>query len=470
MSASENQVSTNMSAAGLRLPGVVSALVLRSVLLALILAALLHLLLATHYYATALVLALCGAWVIADIAAVAARAERTAQRFLEALSCGNLESPPRSLVSGALHGRYESLLGRLRGDRRRGLQQRDYLQTLLDTVPAALLVIDAAGTLTLVNRAAHALLPRPAQRLADLHPGSAASELALLAPGMHRIVRLASGRPLLASAARFATPDGGTRRLICLQRLAGELDAVELQAWDDMARVLTHEMMSSLTPIASLSQSLNALMRRGGPTEEVSAALESITRRSHGLMRFVERYRELADLPPPRLQPLKLCSVVTGVARLIRPAFEQAGVVLQSRVAATDATIAGDPDLLEQALINLLRNALEAVAGQAQPAVEIACGVNETRCFIDICDNGPGLTTLAREQIFVPFFTTKPGGFGVGLSLARRIVAGHGGQVVLQASQGGRSGAVFRVSLPLIDCRTEVREVSDGPRAPAPGR
>jgi signal transduction histidine kinase len=214
-----------------------------------------------------------------------------------------------------------------------------------------------------------------------------------------------------------------------------------------MTRVLAHEMMSSLTPIASLSASLDALLRRGGPTEEVSGALESITRRSHGLMRFVERYRQVADLPPPRLQSLRLTTLLEGVERLIRPAFAERGIAFTSRVTPSQLSIAGDPDLLEQALINLLRNAGDAASGQPQPVVEIACGIDGDRCFIDICDNGPGLSELAREQIFVPFFTTKPGGSGVGLSLARRIAASHGGQLTLQS---GKRGAVFRLALPLI--------------------
>ncbi len=147
----------------------------------------------------------------------------------------------------------------------------EYLQTLLDTVPAGLLVLEVDDTLALVNRAAHRLLGESAPRLADLPSlgSAAAAQLAALAPGAHRIVQFANGRRLLASAAQFATPGAPARRLVSLQRLAGDLDAVELKAWDDMARVLAHEMMNSLTPIASLSQSLDALLRDGGRTEEV---------------------------------------------------------------------------------------------------------------------------------------------------------------------------------------------------------
>jgi two-component system, NtrC family, nitrogen regulation sensor histidine kinase NtrY len=432
-----------------RAEGLVFAVLLRAMLVAVLLVTLLYLVVDTRFYATALVVALCGALVVADLIAVAARAERAATRFLDALSAGALETPlQHSSVSGPLRSAYEHLLVRLRSDRRVQLQQGEYLQTLLDTVPAGLVVVDDTGALTIVNRAAHRLLGEPAPRLSDLPmlDGPAAQQLATLTPGAHQIVRLAGGRQLLASAAQFSTPDGCSRRLISLQRLAGDLDAVQLKAWDDMTRVLTHEMMNSLTPIASLSESLDALLRRGGSTEDVTAALETIARRSKGLMRFVERYRHLADLPAPQRQSITLVRLLDGVERLITPTLGEQGIAFESHVTPADLTISGDPDLLEQALINLLRNAADACVNQPQPQVRISCSVEHGQCFIDVIDNGSGITRADREQIFVPFFTTKPGGSGVGLSLARRIALSHGGQITVQSNVP--CGSIFRLSLP----------------------
>jgi two-component system, NtrC family, nitrogen regulation sensor histidine kinase NtrY len=300
----------------------------------------------------------------------------------------------------------------------------------------------------MVNRAAHRLLGEPAPRLEQLPAlgATTAGLLALLPPGAQQIVRLANGSPLLASASQFTVPGATAQRLICLQRLAGDLDAVEHKAWDDMARVLAHEMMNSLTPIASLSESLDALLRVGGRTEEVAAALEVIRRRSSGLMRFVDRYRKVAELPEPLPQTLLLKSVLAGVEQLLAPALAQGHVSYASTVAPPDLTVRADPDLLEQALINLLRNAAEAVGGQSGARIEVACGRDGALCFIEIADNGAGLTDAAREQIFVPFFTTKEGGSGVGLSLARRIALCHGGQVTVRSNFP--QGSVFRISLP----------------------
>ncbi len=424
------------------------AVLARAVLLAVLIVLVLRLLTATQFYATALVLVLGAALVVADLVRVVGHADRSTQRFLEALSAGALEAPvPGQASPGHLLQAFERARQHLQEDRRAQRQGGDYLQTLLDTVPAALIVVDAAGALRMVNRAAHRVLGEPAPRLEQLPVlgATTAGLLTSLPPGAQHIVRLADGRQLLASASQFTVPGGTAQRLICLQRLAGDLDAVEHKAWDDMARVLAHEMMNSLTPIASLSESLDAMLA-GGHTEEVAAALEAIRRRSLGLMRFVERYRKVAELPEPLLQTLQLKSVLAGVERLLAPALEQGHVSYASSVVPPDLSVRADADLLEQALINLLRNAAEAVGGQNGARIEVTCGLDGGLCFIEVADNGPGLTDAAREQIFVPFFTTKAGGSGVGLSLARRIALSHGGQVAVHAN--APRGSVFRLSLP----------------------
>jgi two-component system, NtrC family, nitrogen regulation sensor histidine kinase NtrY len=438
-----------MASSGVLPRGFQFAVLWRTLLLAALIVVLLRLLTATQYYATALVVLVCAALVITDLVRLVAHAERSTQRFLESLAQGALETPQATAgLPDHLASAFHRARQYLQQDRRQQRQGVDYLQTLLDTVPAALLVAGPEGALRLVNRAAYRLLGEPVTRLEQIPTmGPAAVEvLATLAPGAQRIVRLSDGRQLLASAMLFTATGEPVQRLICLQRLAGELDAVEHKAWDDMARVLAHEMMNSLTPIASLSESLDALLRSGDRTEEVAASLEAIKRRSLGLMRFVERYRRVAELPEPVPQTVRLQGVLEGVERLMGRALADAHIRYASSVTPVDLTLQADADLLEQALINLLRNAVEAVSGQHGARIEVACGVQEGTCFIEVADNGPGLTAAAHAQIFVPFFTTKPGGSGVGLSLARRIALAHGGQIAVQANHP--QGSVFRLSLP----------------------
>ena len=261
-------------------------------------------------------------------------------------------------------------------------------------------------------------------------------------------MRLADERRMLASAAGFRAPDGGQRRLISLQSLSSELSAVELKAWQDLVRVLAHEMMNSLTPIVSLAESLQTLVEpTSGADAQIAAAIEIIARRSSGLMGFVGRYRSLAELPEPVPEVLAAADLLAGLERLMRGVLDEKAITFQRRVEPDDLELRADPELLEQALINLLKNAIEAVAGRGEPRIELSCHAEDGRVVLQVSDNGRGLPETDPEQVFTPFFTTKAGGSGVGLSLARQIAQAHGG--ALTARRNTPAGATFTLSLPM---------------------
>jgi C4-dicarboxylate-specific signal transduction histidine kinase len=267
------------------------------------------------------------------------------------------------------------------------------------------------------------------------------------------VAYLADGQPVYVSATEFRGAGNGKHRLISLQRIAGELDAIEVKAWRDVASVLTHEMMNSLTPIASLSENLEQLLREAQRTKamdltimELSGALEAIKRRSHGLMSFVERYRAVAELPEPDLQPIDLEHWFAAIDRLMSTLLREAGVAYRRRMVPPVPSICADAELLEQAVINLIRNASEAASKADAPAVTVSCEMREGELVIAIADNGPGLNEQQREWIFVPFYTTKPDGSGIGLSLARQIAFAHRGRIEVQSNYPG--GSIFSIVLP----------------------
>jgi C4-dicarboxylate-specific signal transduction histidine kinase len=284
--------------------------------------------------------------------------------------------------------------------------------------------------------------------------GASAASLSQLTPGERRIVRLTGGQRVLASAAHFSA-GGSQLRVLSLQNVGSELDAIELQAWQDLLRVLAHEMMNSLTPIVSLAESSRPLLSTAaasagpavGQLRDVADAMDVIARRSSGLMRFVERYRTLAELPPPTLETLPVASFIHRIEQLMRPSLESQGVTYSSCVEPANLTLCADSGLLEQALINLLHNAMEACSASGDPAIELRCQLREGSCLISVSDNGTGLESGSVDHIFVPFFTTKPGGSGIGLSLARQIAHAHRGQ--LEAASNQPRGAVFTLSLPV---------------------
>jgi nitrogen fixation/metabolism regulation signal transduction histidine kinase len=415
--------------------------------------AILELLATQRLYATAIVLSAIAALLLADLARYVSRGDRMLERFVEGLAAGELEHPVRSAGGfSRSRGAIERAIATLDAARFRPQQQINHLQTLIDTVPVAIVTLDEDGKVTPANHAARRLAGRAIDRLEHLEElgTAAAAHLLQLSPGQRCVLRLENGRRVLASAARFCAA-GRQLRVFSLQNIESELDAAELQAWQDLLRVLAHEMMNSLTPISSLADSVRplldeAMLAQHAGLRDVAAAVDVIARRSSGLMSFVERYRKMAELPPPSLESLSVQELVRRIDQLMRATLDARGIEYSSSVEPPNLTLRADGNLLEQALINLIHNAMDALSSVEHPKVELRCRLRDEHCAISVCDNGKGLDSASVDRIFVPFFTTKPGGSGIGLSLARQIAHAHHGQ--LEAAANKPRGAIFTLSIP----------------------
>ncbi len=397
-------------------------------------------------YATAMVLAGAAVLLVFEIGRRARAADRVLGQFVDGVLAEGNDRPaagtPGLEALDVAVGRALDQLSRRRSERERRI---DYLQTLTDTVSAALLVVDDDGVVELANHAARQTLPEAA-RIGALG-GDAAAVLMATPLGSGRVVRLGDGRAMFALVSGFSTPEGGRRRLISLQRLAGDLDAVELRAWHDLVRILSHEIMNSLTPILSLAESSATLV--SGKDPMAAQALEVIARRSAGLMTFVERYREVFDLPRPQLQRTTVAACLTRIDALIASQMADAAVTYSSRAEEANAAVDIDPELLDQALINLLKNGLEAARGQPNAAVTLTVSARGSRLVFEVADNGPGIAPDDVEAVFLPFFSRKPGGSGIGLNVARQIAHAHDGRIEHQNRTD--RGAIFRLVLPNIE-------------------
>jgi nitrogen fixation/metabolism regulation signal transduction histidine kinase len=243
---------------------------------------------------------------------------------------------------------------------------------------------------------------------------------------------------------------GGTVKAVAVQPIQGELNAVEIAAQSDLIRVLTHEIMNSMTPVTSLAQTAAALMAQADKGQDpdvgdARAAVERLARRAEGVMHFVESYRQISRTPEVRRRQFEVLPWASDLDALFLASDKAEGIDFKVVVSGDDLMIDVDPDLMCQVLINLLRNAADAAKGHNdKPAVSMTFAATRGgRIRIDVADNGPGVPDGLAQDIFLPFFTTKEKGTGVGLSLARQVVLAHGGSITLL--KNGPSGALFRI-------------------------
>ncbi len=318
------------------------------------------------------------------------------------------------------------------------------LRALLNEAPAPLLLLEATGTVRAVNRAARELfdtedrLARPAPELLRALREDAA--------GGRRRLSLAVGggaiRLYALSLADVGAP-GAALRLAALLDVQAEVHAAEAETLRRVLQVLSHELMNSLTPVTSLAETAADLLS-GRPDDEavgqVREALATIGRRAGGLADFVAGYRAAARLPEPRPRAVDVAQLVEDVVRLVRARPDAQGVRVSLRRPAEPLVRVTDPDLVVQALTNLLVNAVEAAASTPQggsSAVRVVVEPLPAGARLEVCDTGPGVPPAEVESIFLPLTTGKAGGSGVGLHLARSSMRSLGGEVALVDTADG---------------------------------
>jgi two-component system, NtrC family, nitrogen regulation sensor histidine kinase NtrY len=351
-------------------------------------------------------------------------------------------SPRPNDALGEVMREVNTLGSTLREQRLGAMEATTLLRTVMREIDVAIFAFDEHQRLRLVNRAAERLLAAQPETLL----GQTAQDIGLAGcldgPDQNTIQASFPG-----GAGRFGVRRMGIRErglplhLVAISDLTRALSEQELQAWQRLVRVLGHELNNSLAPIKSIAGSLASMVARetlpDDWRDDMRRGLTVIISRSESLSRFIGAYARLARLPRPQLQPLE---VAAAVGRAV--SFETRLAVLVE--AGPPMTVQGDPDQLEQVLINLLRNAADASLTTGG-AVRVGWRLDGTMLEIWIEDEGPGLSSTAN--LFVPFFTTKPGGSGIGLVLSRQIAEGHGGALTLENRTDG-PGCVARLRLP----------------------
>jgi len=346
-----------------------------------------------------------------------------------------------------LNNELNKVLKNLREVRKEKEADFQYLKNIVQHVGIGLITFDKQGKIQIMNTAAKKLLKvNQAEAIDDLNvvSPSLVEIFRRLRTGGRDLIRLEIGGDIvqLAIYAIELTLRGDEFKLVSIQNIQSELEEKEMEAWQNLVRVLTHEIMNSVTPISSLANTVEEELKTqlgndqdvnhitNDEVEDLHLAIQTIKKRSQGLIRFVQDFRNLTHIPKPKISDIEVEGLLNELLLLLKNEAESNNISIKVRIDPKNLTINADKELIEQVLINLIKNAIQAFDEQTNRLVEISAYVDEkSRPIISVKDNGNGIDDEALEKIFIPFFTTKKTGSGIGLSLSRQIMRQHQGML-----------------------------------------
>lgn len=324
--------------------------------------------------------------------------------------------------------------------------QHQYLTKVINMLGAAMLFYHApSGKVEWINEAFKELFQLPhlgnirglEKRNKDLF-----AITLQLKNGSQQVQTLPSSRghvKLFIQMSAFET-QGGLYKVVVYQDISEALDETENKAWHKLLRVLTHEIMNSIAPISSLAETLQSRFDTGN-SEELKIGIDTIKRRSEGLLNFAKSYRMINQVAKPDFTEQSVAQLFETIYTLLEPTLQQKGIELDIILKNTRLVLFADPTLIEQVLINLLLNGIQAVKGVPEPYLSLAAGEQGGRVQIKVSDNGRGIPPDLLEQIFTPFFTTNKTGSGIGLTLCKQIMLLHQGSILVDTEEG--KGSTF---------------------------
>ena len=348
-----------------------------------------------------------------------------------------------------LNDAFNQVLDQFRKTRGEKEEQNRYLQTVLRHVGVGLIAFDKIGRIEFINHSARKLLgvnQITHLNILDQFEKSLSLKLLEMKSGGRATIKLFDETDiiqLIIYATEFKMQNK-IIKLVSLQNIQSELEEKELESWQKLIRVLTHEIMNSVAPISSLSNTVNDMLSNGAAKklddvqiDDIKSAVNTIHRRSEGLINFVENYRNLTNIPKPNFEIFSVKVLFDRLQRLLQNDLEKYSIHLVIKVEPISLEVTADSDMIEQILINLIINSTHALKNIEKKIISLSAGLNEKgMIIIKVTDNGPGIPTDIQEKIFIPFFSTKSSGSGIGLSLARQIMRAHRGNIRVSSQQG----------------------------------
>ena len=392
---------------------------------------------------------------------------RKLQQFLQSIRYSDFstsffeETKGNSFVE--LNNEFNAVISEFRKTRTETQEQHNYLLTVVQHINIGIIAFGEDGKVDLMNNAVKRLLKinnlisiEDLVKINDDFP----EKIKGLRAGDKTLIKIIIEDELLqlSISATQLKLKGKDLTLISLQNIHSELEENEIESWQKLIRVLTHEIMNSITPISSLVSTVNELLieeKNGTPTikqlddddvESVSDALAVISSRSKGLLHFVDIYRSLTRIPKPNFRYFHLEELFLRNIQLMRPKFKETKIDFNYSIEPKNIKVTADPDLLDQVLINLLVNAIDACKNIPEPKITLKGFLNRSsRMVIEISDNGVGISLDILDKVFMPFYTSKKHGSGIGLSLSRQIMHLHKGTITVKskADEGTTFTLVF---------------------------
>ena len=348
----------------------------------------------------------------------------------------------------SLNEAFNDVLEAFRKARSEKEEHWQYLNTVVQHVNTGILSFDLNGNIELINHVAKGLLRRPQIRniseIEDFDKGLY-DLLNSINTGERSLYQIDNRVQLAIHATQLRLRDKNYK-LIAFQNIQTELQLKEIESWHNLTKVLRHEIMNSMTPIASLTSTLNDILRdeledKGDHFElsnegvdDIHEGLKTIESRSQALIHFIDAYREYTSIPAPVKEEINVKELLENIHGLLKVDIRKASTKFSCSTQPSSLTIEVDENQVQQVLINLVKNAVESVADHANGKVKIIAGIDKNqRTFIEVRDNGEGIIPEAIEQIFIPFYTTKKTGSGIGLALSRQIMQMHNGTLTVDS-------------------------------------
>lgn len=413
-----------------------------------------------RYYVVCAVLLMVCVGLAYELSRYIGKTNRELSRFLDAFRYEDFSQDFNSLDQGAgfdeLSQQFKQIMQSHKGRRQQQELQLSCLAAMLEHIPVPLISVDDDKAIKLHNNAARQLFT--GAEVNKLH------DLKQFGPDFYQhISQLVAGDKQLLNFEHRGTEcqlsvlatelvlEKQQQTLVSLLDIQNELDSTQQQAWQDLVGVLSHEIMNSITPVASLADTAKYLVDEAlaglqdgresislrSTLEDAQQAVSTVARRSDGLMRFVENYRSLRQLPKPNKKTVNLHKLISNVELLLAEQWKTPGLAFNHNI-TENIELHADPDLLEQLFINLLKNSDQAFQNQDKPTIVLKAELDGySRVKITVEDNGPGIDQDKHKLVFLPFYSNKPEGSGIGLALARQVMMSHGGSIRLEPSEIG---------------------------------